>query len=136
MVSQAHDLQFFTLFIFIDSEHDTFFINIMNFLQSKVHLDWITLGYHMQLSVPDLHNIELGYGEDNKRCIRQLLFKWRESHPDASWEPIAEALKTSGHMTLSTVVTKLCKNPGSTVWEHTHGLDINDLAASFPNSMT
>ena len=108
----------------------------MNFLQSKVHLDWVKLGYHMHLSVSDLYNIDIGFGEDNKRCIRQLLFKWRESYPDASWEPIAKALEKSGYMLLSTVVTKLCKNPGSTVWEHTHGLDINDVTASFPNSMT
>ena len=136
MVSQAHDLKFFTLFIFIDSEHDTFFINIMEYLQSKEHLNWFKLGYYMHLPVPDLHKIEINLGQDKKRCITQLMFEWRKLHPDASWEPIVEALKDSGYMLLSTVVTKLCKNPGSTVWEHTHGLDFNDVTACFPNSMT
>ena len=134
MVSQAHNLQFFTLFIFIDSEHDTFFINIMDFLQSKEHLNWFKLGYYMHLPVEDLHNIEINSGQDDKRCIGQLLFEWRKSYPNASWEPIAKALIDSGYMLLSTMVTKLCKNPGSTVWEH--GLDFNDVTASFPNSMT
>ena len=108
----------------------------MDFLQSKVHLKWFKLGYHMGLSIEDLHNIEINLGQDKKRCIMQLLFEWRKSHRDASMEPIAEALKDSGYMLLSTVVTKLCKNPGSTVWEHTHGLDFNGLTACFPNSMT
>ena len=114
----------------------------MNLLASKLRLDWIRFGYYLHLPGQELQSIEINF-EDNERCTRQVLFKWRELNPTASWEPIAEALKLSGLFLLSAIVTKRYKNPGPTfcqTCQRTHGLeypacDIHDALTSFPNSM-
>ena len=123
---------------------DTFIIDLMKFLESKLQSNWYCFGHHLKLSMEELHRIEVNVGQDNERCTRQVLFIWREKHPAASWEPIAEALEQSGLSLLSAFVTKQYTNPGPIFCQTgqcTHGLDcpdfdIHDVLTSIPNSMS
>ena len=123
---------------------DTFFVDLMSFLGSKLQSHWMKFGYHLNLPIQELHKIEINVGKDSTRCTKQVLFLWRRLNPAASWEPIAEALKRSGLSLLSAIVTKQCTNPGPTFCQTcqcTHGLDfthfdIPDVLSSIPNSMS
>ena len=118
---------------------DTFIIDLMKFLESKLQSNWYCFGHHLKLPMEELHRIEVNVGQDNERCTRQVLFIWREKNPAASWEPIAEALEQSGLSLLSAFVTKrptFCQ-----ICQCTHCLDythfeMHDVLASIPNSMS
>ena len=122
---------------------DTFIIDLMKFLESKLQSNWYRFGHHLRIPIEELHKIEVRVGQDTEHCTIQVLFMWRRLNPAASWEPIAEALKQSGLSLLSAVVTKRYMNPGPTfcqICQCTHGLDypdidIHDVLTSIPNSM-
>ena len=122
---------------------DTFIIDLMKFLESKLQSNWYCFGHHLKIPMEELHKIEVRVGQDTERCTIQVLFMWRRLNPASSWEPIAEALEQSGLSLLSAIVTKRYTSPGPTfcrICQCTHGLDytdvgIHDVLDSFPNSM-
>ena len=123
---------------------DTFLIDLMNFLESKLRSKWYQLGHHLKIPMEELHRIELTVGPNNERCTRQVLFMWRKWNPAASWEPIAKALEQSGLSLLSAIVIKRYTTSGPIFCQTcqcTHGLDytdfdIHDVLTSIPNSMS
>ena len=122
---------------------DMFVIDLMNLLGENLHSNWMEFGYHLEIPMEDLHKIEVNVGHDRERCTRQVLLMWRKLNPTASWEPIAEALKQSRSSLLSAFVSKRYANSGPIFCQTcqcTHDPDfndvhINDVLASFPNSM-
>ena len=106
---------------------DTFIIDLMQFLESKLQSKWYCFGHHLKIPMEDLHSIELTDGLASDRCTRKVIFLWRKSNPDASWEPIVEALKQSGLSLLSDIVFKRYKNPDRTFCQICHGLDFKDV---------
>ena len=106
---------------------DTFIVDLMNFLESKLRSKWYQFGHHLKFPIEELHRIEINVGQNNERCTRQILFLWRRLYPAASWEPIADALEQSGLSLLSAIVTKRYTNPGPTFCQCTHGLDYTDF---------
>ena len=109
---------------------DTFIIDLMKFLESKLQSNWYCFGHHLKIPIEELHRIELTVGQDSDRCTRQVFFLWRRLNPVASWEPIAIALKQSGLSLLSDIVTKRYTNP-SVEFTDFH---LYDVLSSIPNS--
>ena len=146
MVRQSNEIilstEYFIFIVYVGS--DTFIIDLMKFLESKLQSNWYCFGHHLKLPMEELHRIEVNVGQNSERCTRQVLFIWRENHPASSWEPIAKALEQSGLSLLSTIVTKRYTNPGPTFCQTcqcTHGVDftdcnIHDILASSSNSMS
>ena len=120
---------------------DTFIIDLMKFLESKLQSNWYCFGHHLKIPVEELHGIELTDGQASDRCTRQVLFLWRKLNPAASWVPIAKALELSGLSLLSAIVTNQYTNSGPIfcqICQCTHGLDytefeIHDLLTYIPS---
>ena len=84
-------------------------------LQSHVipHLGnkWFELG--IQLLEPDqeqrLRLIRSNYEHDVKKCCSEMFYYWLETHPDANWYQLAEALKSPA-VELNTLAADIEKN--------------------------
>ena len=74
----------------------------MKVLELKLQKGWIQFGYHQIILVKELYKIEVNVGQYSKQCIKQYCL----CGENASWEPIAEALKQCGLSLLFAIVTK------------------------------
>lgn len=54
---------------------------------------WFVFGLKLGLKVSQLHKIELQYNTSTQ-FAREALLLWRSENMEASWEPVANALKS------------------------------------------
>ena len=76
----------------------------MSLLDSKLTTDYVKFGHHLGLTIRELYRIEETVGHDTKRCVKQILFHWRNHSKDITHEAIVKALQASGYQLLSKIV--------------------------------
>ena len=102
-----HSYNYHELFVLIISviiHIDSLVVELMSFLDSKLTTDYVMFGHHLGLTVRELYRIEETVGHDTKRCVKQILFHWRDNSKDITHEAIVKALQASGYQLLSKIV--------------------------------
>ena len=57
--------------------------------------DWKVIGILLDMPVGELKCIEAGYPTNVKWCCNQMLEKWLEMDPDASWTKLIKVIESS-----------------------------------------
>ena len=70
--------------------------------------DWFEVGLKLQLSEETLKQIERDYSQHERRKT-EMLSRWFQSHPDASYEELIKALASTGN---KSVAEELCSKQG------------------------
>ncbi len=70
--------------------------------------DWFEVGLKLQLSEEALKQIERDYPQQERRKT-EMLSRWFQSHPDASYEELIKALASTGN---KSVAEELCSKQG------------------------
>ncbi len=78
--------------------------------------DWFEVGLKLQLSEETLKQIERDYSQHERRKS-EMLSRWFQSHPDASYEELIKALASTGN---KSVAEELCSKQGKTILDVVH----------------
>ena len=59
-----------------------------------IAIDWQNIGVFLNISGPDLMQIESDYPGRTKECVQEMIRKWlKQANPAPSWKALAEAVE-------------------------------------------
>jgi len=68
--------------------------DLYEFITPQYASDWKVIGILLGLPSGELKSIETGYPTNVKWCCNQMLEKWLEADPSASWEKLFKAIES------------------------------------------
>uniref|UniRef100_A0A1X7SZP3 Death domain-containing protein n=1 Tax=Amphimedon queenslandica TaxID=400682 RepID=A0A1X7SZP3_AMPQE len=83
-----------------------------------IDANWFDLGVELNLSYPQLKNIQNTYVNNPSRCLRECLSLWLTSANNRTWESLASALERMNQKPAATLIRNTYDDPASQILQH------------------